>query len=61
MKLQQALTQIICRLVQINLRRAVLLTEFVTVSAIQERDVGVVRGVEPQSGLQPALAMSGVK
>ena len=55
------MTEIVRRLAQIDLRRAILLAQFVAVSAMQQRDMSVLRRAEPQNGVQPALTMSRVE
>ena len=46
---------------QIDLRRAILLAQFVAVSAMQQRDMSVLRRAEPENAVQPALTMSRVE
>jgi hypothetical protein len=60
-KLHQALAKIIRRSVQVDLGRAILLAQFVAVSAAQQRDMSVLWRSEPQNEVEIALTMSRVE
>ena len=61
LKPHQAVTEIIRCLAQIDLRRAILLAQFVAVSAIQQGDMSVLGRAESKNGVQPALTMRRVE
>lgn len=60
-KLNQALAEIIRGLAQDDLGRAILLAQFVTVSATQQPDMSVLRRCESQNGVEIALTMRRVE